>query len=146
MADGYVLSRELKQAVQDIVRQYSNSFQPRPLKGRRQRQFIPQPSEQETEANNFRAITTTVGSAATGIVNGNQTPGTGFAKLYVQPADGTIGGTAWTPGEVVLYENWMHAPIAINKPILLRKSRDNVTTGGILYEIVAEGCGVVPTQ
>lgn len=37
MADGYVLSRELKQLVQDCVRQYMNSFQPRPKSARRPR-------------------------------------------------------------------------------------------------------------
>lgn len=36
MADGYVLDRALKELVQNCVRQYANSFQPRPKAERRQ--------------------------------------------------------------------------------------------------------------
>lgn len=37
MADGYVLNRELKDAVQRMVQQYASSFQARPKRGRRPR-------------------------------------------------------------------------------------------------------------
>jgi len=96
------------------------------------------------ESGAFRAITTTVGSKAAGIVGGNITPGIGAATLYSPPGLATPPGTAWTPGAGIVYENWIHATIAVKKPILLRASRTNTTTGGILYEIITEGCEVVP--
>lgn len=139
----YLLNEELRRLVQDVVREHKNWSQPRPKRGRRQRKQVGG-STPTPEVNNFRAITTTTCPAATGIVGGNITPGTAFATLYVQPADQTIGGTAWTPGESVLFENWMFGSIPPKKPILLRKSRTNVTTGGILYEVIAEGCAAVP--
>lgn len=133
----YVLSDELRRAVVQVVNQHQSSFQPRPKRGRRIRPSLPSAAT-PSGLQNFRAVTTSVCSAATGTAGQNITPGTGFATIYLQPVDGSIGGTVWTPVGPVLFENWTRDVIPANQQILLRESRTNPTTSGPLYEVLAE--------
>lgn len=43
---------------------------------------------------------------ASGVFQGNLTPGTGQARLYIPLDEAGFAGTPWTPGPTVLVENW----------------------------------------
>ncbi len=69
-------------------------------------------------------------------------PGTGLAKLYKPPDNGSPG-TAWQlVDNPITVENWMFDSISANKPIFLRKSRSD-TDGTQIYVVIAEGCKAI---
>lgn len=137
---GYnVLDDDLTKLVQQVCRQFMNSFQPRPKRDWRGRRG----GGASVDTGVYRGVVDTTVSAATGTTQDESlTPGNGFVRLYNPPQGTPIASTPWTRGDLVVAENWMHATIAIRKPVLLRKVRD--TDSGPLYEVIAEGCAVVP--
>lgn len=134
MPSGYVMSDELRRAIQDMVRVHSNSFQARPKRGRR-----------ATWAGGVGgvgsaprfAIVTTEAEAASGTIGGDRTPGVGEATLYTYGA--AVGDDA-TAGDTIEFENYMEAEVTVGKPIFVSQRE-----GGI-WVVHAEGCAAVPEE
>lgn len=143
-----VLNDELTKAVQQVVKQHLNAFQPRPRKGRRIRakpSSTPAPP-QSTE--DIRGVVYSTIAAASGTISGPILPGTGMVKLFDAPVafPGNPIPPAGSPWVIqttpTLVENWMFATIAVNKPVLLRPGR-TMEDGSTIYCVVAEGCQAV---
>ncbi len=136
----HVLDSELTKLVQQVSKQHMNSFQPRPKKGRRPGRGHAAQSSQPTTVEDIRGMSySAIAKATTVSVGGPIVPGTGLAKLYDPPGAG-VAGVAWQPRpNPVTVENWMFDAISANKPIFLRKSRDDPNNQPI-YVVIAEGC------
>lgn len=92
----------------------------------------------ERQALDVRGVTASTIPAATGSKDGPITPGVGTVRLYVMPTN-DIPGAMWQPGFLATAENWMFAPVALYKPVLLKPSR-KLQSGEQIYIIHAEGC------
>lgn len=140
----HALDDDLLQLVRQASLQVASTLQPRPKLGRRPEQSDAAPAAPQL-AEDIRAHSYTTINACTGIQGGPQTPGTGTAKLYVEPT-GPVGAAWQINNNPVQCENWMHGdPIPAHKPILLRKGR--IADGNIqIYIVVAEGCKAVPAE
>jgi hypothetical protein len=141
----YELDAELAGYVRRTVKQFANSFQPRPKAGRRPEQSDAMPPTDPAQVEDIRAQSYTTIAAATGNRTGPRTPGTGSAKLYIEPASGAPGVAWQLAPNPVQCENHMGDPVVPFKPILLKKGR--IADGDVqIYIVVSEGCKEIPSS